>query len=181
MHHQRHQSSTADAEGHEIANFQGQDHEEMTPITPFSVLAERCGLSQREAAEFLKVRIDTVKSWSAGRNAVKPEVLAELRRLYANIQAASDELTSHLSELLEMQRERGIKPRAIVFGIAETDDVARAFGFPSRGPYMAAIGLALTRLPDDVVIVPEPQSYPGMGGGGAAPVFPGKTLIWPPR
>ena len=152
----------------------------MTPITPFAVLAERCGLSQREAAEFLKVRIDTVKSWGAGRNIAKPEVLAELRGLYAHIQAAAEELVQHVAGLLEQQWERGIKQRAIVFGVAETDDVARAFGFPSLGPYMAAIGLVLMRLPDDVVIVTEPQSYPGMGGGGAAPVFPGKTLIWPP-
>jgi hypothetical protein len=36
------------------------------------------------------------------------------------------------------------------------------------------------RLPNDVAIVIEPQSYPGTGGGGAAPVFPGTTLIWPP-
>lgn len=68
-----------------------------------------------------------------------------------------------------------------MFGLAETDDVARAYGFPSQGPYMAAIGLALLRLPDDVAIATEAQSYPGFGGGGAAPVFPGTTLTWPPR
>jgi len=69
----------------------------MTPATPFAVLAERCGLSQREAAEFLKVRLDTVKSWCAGRNAAKPAVLAELRGLYANIQAAADKLAQDLA------------------------------------------------------------------------------------
>jgi len=152
----------------------------MTPTTPFAVLVERCGLSQREAAEFLKVRIDTVKSWSAGRNVAKPEVLAELRGLYANIQAASEELAQHVAKLLARQSELGIKQRAIVFGAAETDDVARAFGFPSQGPYMAAIGLASMQLPDDVVIATETQSYPGMGGGGAAPVFPGAILTCPP-
>jgi hypothetical protein len=41
---------------------------------------------------FLKVRLDTVKSWCAGRNVAKPAVLAELRVLYANIQAAADKL-----------------------------------------------------------------------------------------
>lgn len=83
--------------------------------------------------------------------------------------------------MLEQQRERKIQQRAIVFGLAETDDVALAYGFPSQGPYMAAIGLALLRLPDDVAIVMESQSYPGFGGGGAAPVVPGTTLSWPPR
>jgi hypothetical protein len=67
-----------------------------------------------------------------------------------------------------------------VFGVAETDDVARACGFPSLGPYMAAIGLAALRLPNDVAIEMSPQSYPGTGGG-AASVVPGTTLTWPPR
>ncbi len=38
---------------------------------------------------------------------------------------------------------------------------------------MAAVGLALLRLPEDVVIEMAAQSYPGTGGGGAAPVVPG--------
>src|SRR5262249_48206923 len=157
----------------DIAEPQSQEVEAMTPATPFAVLAERCGLSQREAAEFLKVRIDTVKSWCAGRNVAKPAVLAELRGLYASIQAAADQLAQDNRRLLELQRERGDEPRGIVFGLAETDDIARAFGFPSQGPYAAAIGLALLRLPDDVAIVMQPQSYPGTGGGGAVPMVPG--------
>ena len=169
-----------DVEEHDITQLQAQEVQVMTPGTPFAVLAERCGLSQREAAEFLKVRIDTIKSWCAGRNVAKPAVLAELRELYAKIQAAADKLAQDNERLLEQQRERNIRQRGIVFGLAETDDVARAYGFPSQGPYMAAIGLAVLRLPDDVAIAMESQSYPGFGGGGAAPVVPGTTLIWPP-
>jgi len=164
-----------------LAQLLAQKVQAMTPATPFAVLAERCGLSQREAAEFLKVRLDTVKSWCAGRNVAKPAVLAELRMLYTNIQAAADKLARDNERLLEQQRERDIPQRAIVFGLAETDDVARAYGFPSQGPYMAAIGLALLRLPNDVAIVMEWQSYPGAGGGGAAAVFPGARLVCPPN
>jgi len=153
----------------------------MTPTTPFAVLAERCGLSQREAAEFLKVRLDTVKSWCAGRNVARPSVLAELRALYGTIQTAAENLARDNERLIEQQRQRGVQPRAIVFGLAETDDVARAYGFPSQGPYMAAIGLAVLRLPDDVGIEMAPQSYPGTGGGGTTPVVPGTTLTWPPK
>src|ERR1700728_2253153 len=93
-------------------------------------------------------------------------VLGELRDLYARIQAAADKLARDNERLLELQSERKIQQRAIVFGLAETDDVARAYGFPAQGPYMAGIGLALLRLPDDVAIVMESQSYPGFGGGG---------------
>jgi len=181
MLHPQHYLTARDVGEPDIAQSQSQEAEAMTPATPFAVLAERCGLSQREAAEFLKVRIDTVKSWCAGRNVAKSAVLAELRGLYANIQAAADKLAQDNGRLLELQRERGVEPRGIVFGLAETDDVARAFGFPSQGPYVAAIGLALLRLPDDVAIVMQPQSYPGTGGGGAAPVVPGTELTWPPN
>ena len=180
LHAQHHLLPTRDVGEHDIAQPQSQEAEVMTPATPFAVLAERCGLSQREAAEFLKVRIDTIKSWCAGRNVAKPTVLAELRGLYASIQAAADKLAQDNERLLERQRERGVEQRGIVFGLAETDDVARAFGFPSQGPYVAAIGLALLRVPDDVAIVMQPQSYPGTRGGGAAPVVPGTELTWPP-
>ena len=88
---------------HGIARLQAQEVQVMTPGTPFAVLAERCGLSQREAAEFLKVRIDTIKSWCAGRNVAKPTVLAELRELYAKIQAAADKLAQNNERLLELQ------------------------------------------------------------------------------
>jgi plasmid maintenance system antidote protein VapI len=180
MFYQQNHVLAHDVDEHDITQLQAQEVQVMTPGTPFAVLAERCGLSQREAAEFLKVRIDTIKSWCAGRNVAKPNVLAELRELYAKIQAAADKLAQDNERLLEQQRERKIQQRAIVFGLAETDDVARAYGFPSQGPYMAAIGLALLRLPDDVAIAMESQSYPGVGGGGAAPLVPGTTLIWPP-
>jgi DNA-binding transcriptional regulator YiaG len=169
-----------DAAGeHEFTRPQTQQAEIMTPTTPFAVLIERCGLSQREAAEFLKVRLDTVKSWCAGRNVAKPAVLAELRGLYINIEAAAEQLAQDNQRLLEQQRERGLQS-AIVFGIAETDDVASVYGFPSKGPYMAAVGLALLQLPDDVTVVTQPQSYPGEGGGGVRPVVPGTKLTWPP-
>jgi DNA-binding transcriptional regulator YiaG len=179
MFHPQHHLLARDVGEHEVAQLQSQEAQAMTPATPFALLAERCGLSQREAAEFLKVRLDTVKSWCAGRNVAKPAVLAELRGLYANIQAAADKLAQDNERLLEQQRERGIQQRGIVFGLAETDDVARAYGFPSQGPYMAAIGLAQLRLPNDVSIVMQSQSYPGTGGG-AAPVVPGTELTWPP-
>lgn len=173
-------SLARDVGGHSAVQLQAQEVEAMSPTTPFAMLADRCGLSQREAAEFLNVRLDTVKSWCAGRNVAKPPVLAKLRVLYSKIQAAAAKLAQDNERLLEQQRERGIPQRGIVFGLAESDDVARAFGFPSTGPYMAAIGLALLRLPDDVAIVMQSQSYRGAGDGGAAPMSPGTTLVWTP-
>lgn len=51
-------------------------------MTLYAAALRRLGLSQAEAAAYHGVRLDTVKSWSAGRNRVPAGAWAELRRLY---------------------------------------------------------------------------------------------------
>ncbi len=60
-------------------------------MTLFALLRDRCGLSHREAAEFLGVRLDTVKSWSSGRNPCPPGVIEALRSLYRSMDRAASE------------------------------------------------------------------------------------------
>lgn len=60
-------------------------------MTPFALLLDRCGLSHREAAAYLSVRLDTVRSWSLGRNRTPPGVIEELRLLYRRIELAAVE------------------------------------------------------------------------------------------
>ena len=62
----------------------------MSPATTFSAAIRLCGLSQSEAAEFLGVRLDTVKSWSAGRNRVPHGVWQMLADLWRRIEDAAD-------------------------------------------------------------------------------------------
>ncbi len=111
-------------------------------ITPYDLLRQRCGLSQQEAADFHKVRLDTVKSWCAGRNTAKPEVLAELRRLYQRIIHASGQLGARIDAL------KG----EIALGEAMSDTMARKLGFPCIGAHAAALGLTIAALPDDVTV-----------------------------
>src|SRR5690606_8686572 len=54
-------------------------------VTPYTLLLQACGLSQREAASLHGVRLDTIKSWSAGRNRVPDGVIDQLRDLFALI------------------------------------------------------------------------------------------------
>lgn len=53
--------------------------------TLYAACLSRLGLSHTEAAAIHGVRIDTIKSWSAGRNAVPDGVWADLRGYEAKI------------------------------------------------------------------------------------------------
>lgn len=60
-------------------------------MTTFASAIRLCGLSQAEAADFLDVRLDTVKSWSASRNPVPPVVWQMLADLWRRIEDAADD------------------------------------------------------------------------------------------
>lgn len=53
--------------------------------TLYAACLSRLGLSQAGAAALHNVRLDTVKSWSSGRNGVPPGAWAELRAYEAQI------------------------------------------------------------------------------------------------
>lgn len=58
--------------------------------TLYSACLARLGLSQSEAAALHGVRIDTVKSWSSGRNPVPQGVWDDLRSVEAQIAERAD-------------------------------------------------------------------------------------------
>ena len=58
-------------------------------MTPFAILSRLAGMSQREAAEFHRVRLDTVKAWSIGRVKTPEGVIAELADLIERQGAAA--------------------------------------------------------------------------------------------
>lgn len=59
-------------------------------MTTFAAILRLCGLSHTEAAEFFGVRLDTVKSWSAGRNPVPEGVWQMAADLWRRIEDAAD-------------------------------------------------------------------------------------------
>lgn len=109
--------------------------------TTFSLLSQICGLSHREAAQLLNVRLDTVKSWSTGRNRVPDAVLAELAELAARIEAAAAQT---LKQIEETAAEHGL-PDEVELGIASDDAEAGYIGWPCVGAQATCLGLVLAR------------------------------------
>jgi hypothetical protein len=124
-------------------------------VTAFSALMQRCGLSQREAAEFLDVRLDTVKSWCSGRNPTRHLILAELRQLYRKVERAGRDYAKFRLQLLNHQGKQ--VDRYLKIGTALDDRDAKALGFPCVGANMAAIGVAIAHLPDDIELEVVPR------------------------
>lgn len=118
-------------------------------ITSFTLLAERCGLSHREAAEFHGVRLDTAKSWSAGRNNAPDGVIADLRDLYTKIERAA------AGEAVKIINDKAGGTEAVELGIATDDAEAQTLGWPCVGAHGAVLGLIAARVPNKIIIVPR--------------------------
>lgn len=124
--------------------------------TAFALIAERCGLSHREAADFLGVRVDTVKSWSTGRNPAPAGAIASLRGLYAQIEKAAGEAEKQIAAFIEQHGA----PEGIELGLASDDHEARLppLGWPCVGANAAMLGIVAARATINVKIVPRGSS-----------------------
>ena len=126
--------------------------------TAFGLLAALCGLSQSAAAAALGVRLDTVKSWSSGRNPAPGGVLAELARLALQIEdAARQRLEEAGRQVGEPEAEAGV-----ALHLVRTDAEARQRGFPSAGAQHAATARVLAGL------IARGHAPRLVAGGGAA-------------
>jgi hypothetical protein len=119
--------------------------------TAFALICERCGLSHREAATFLNVRLDTVKSWSSGRNRAGDGVIAELRALYERIDRAAAEM---IATIEKARADHGL-PDIIELGIASDDYESQSLGWPCVGAQAACLGIVTARIGLPVAIVPR--------------------------
>ena len=98
--------------------------------TEFALLCNRCGLSQNEAAQFLKTRLDTVKAWSSGRRAAPEGPKSELALLYSEIESFAARVFSDCSNGIEI---------AVM-----TDDMrAQELGLQFASSHQIAIGLVV--------------------------------------
>jgi len=116
-------------------------------MTPYRLLLSRVGLSQADAAALHGVRLDTVKSWCAGRNPAPAGVIAELRALYAFQRRAADEALA-----LAAKAPDGA---AIELAYAVDDAEAKALGWPCAAAQHASLGLVVARLGRCVRLVPR--------------------------
>lgn len=125
-------------------------------INVFSLLISRCGLSQREAANFLAVSINQIKKWSAGTRSPPPGVAVELRALNEKIENAASAFIDQIHALEIV----GTAPDVIELGIASDDTEARQppLNWPCVGAQAAAYGIVIARLDRDFRIVARGSS-----------------------
>jgi len=101
-------------------------------MTTFKACLNLCGLSQAEAADFLDVSIDTVKSWCSGRANPPLGVWRLLASLFEQIEDAA----TGAADVMEIE---GIDPRA--YNNIEAD--VRGDELPVTGALDAAGAMAL--------------------------------------
>ena len=85
--------------------------------TLYAACLSRLGLSQAQAAALHSVRLDTVKSWSAGRNPVPEGAWAELREYEAQIIDRSEairEAWEDAGEVRDLEAATHGDPRALM-------------------------------------------------------------------
>lgn len=116
------------------------------------LLIELCGLSHREAADYLGVREDTVKSWFRARPpTAKPGVIAELRALAAEQQKAADNQVMLIKELVE----RHGTPDQIELSLSSDDREAQSKGWPCVGAERRTYALVAVAVDIAVALVPR--------------------------
>lgn len=136
-------------------------------ITAYALLLDRCGLSHREAAEIHGVRLDTVKSWAAGRNPAPAGVVGELRDLHASLAAAAQQHVDFIND----SAADGV---LIELGLAQTDDEARTLGLPCIGAQKALLGMVVAAVKRPFVVVPRGSTL-----ASAAAVAAHRPKAWP--
>lgn len=109
-------------------------------VTVYAALLGASGLSQREAAEFHGVRLDTVKSWSAGRNRPPSGAIQELSHLVRQQMRAASEADALIRQKVS---EHGTEAK-IQLGVSSDDAEARSLGWPCVSAHERVVALIAT-------------------------------------
>ena len=118
-------------------------------MTLFSSILKLSGLSIKEASNFLGVRVDTVKSWSTGRNNPKQGVFDQLHELLITQETAAGEVVKIWEDLGQ--------PEKWELGYAADDYEAQSLGWPSARAQMAAFARVWEMLHDDCELILSPR------------------------
>ena len=124
-----------------------------------ALLIDRCGLSQREAADVLSVSINTVKSWMAGRARAPAGVIAQLRALYGSIERAAAEALAVIAGQPDAAE--------IELGYAADDVEAQSLGWLCAGAQRAMLGIVAARCGRPVRLVPRGSTLATAGAADA--------------
>jgi hypothetical protein len=116
------------------------------------LLIELCGLSHREAADFLGVRLDTVQSWFRARPSIARDgVIAELRGLISAQRKAADEQVRLIDELVKKPG----RPDQLELALSSDDHEAQSKGWPCVGAERRTYAIVAAAIDIPVVLVPR--------------------------
>ena len=121
-----------------------QERDDFSEATSFKLLMRLCGLSQKETAEFLGVSVESIKAWSghgSRGSRTKPGARKRLVELYRRLETRGKKAAKRINR-------KSVTEGRTVFDImvAETDDEARAHGFPCVGACATAAAIAIVNL-----------------------------------
>lgn len=116
-------------------------------MTPYRLLLSRVGLSQADATTMHQVRLDTVKSWCAGRNRAPAGVMAELRGLYARQKQAAQEALEAISGFADVN--------TIELGYAVDDAEAQSMGWPCASAQWTSLGMIAAGTDRHITLAPR--------------------------
>lgn len=117
-------------------------------MTPFSALLGICGLSQDEAAAFLRVRRSSVAHWTTGRRQCPPGATGEMHALVALQMAAAQSQARAITDIIAAAPP---DMEQIEIGAPVDDTEAQALCLPTVSAWTATLGMALALLPMDIV------------------------------
>ena len=121
-------------------------------MSPYRLLLSRVGLSQADAASLHQVRLDTIKSWCAGRARAPAGVISELRALYGRQKRAAAEALQMIAERPEVGQ--------IELGYAVDDAEAEGMGWPCAAAQWATLGMVVAACDRPVSLVPRGTTIP---------------------
>lgn len=116
-------------------------------MTPFILLLQLSGLSQREAASFLKSSPSSVDKWARGVRTAPDGVLDEMRTLISKQSEAADEAL----DLLDQQH-----PDLVELGYPSDDREAQSLGWPCVGAWKGMAARVVAECQSPVSLIPRP-------------------------
>jgi hypothetical protein len=116
-------------------------------MTPFKLLLNLSGLSQREASDYLNISKSTVDKLSREKFKANEGIIKELRNLIAKQHSAAN-------KALALIHEQAAMPTYIEIGYPANDREAQTLGWPSVGAWSAMTARIISQCSIPIVFVP---------------------------
>jgi len=111
--------------------------------TNFGRLLKLTGLSTAEAARFLGVSHDTIKSWSSGRNGTPEPAIDALKALWLTIEQRATEVTTKATDQIELTEP------------ATDREAQDELQLPSVSTFNTSVALVVAKSDIRVVVIPR--------------------------